>query len=103
MQSASSPRWKSSAPEVSTMRWPRASTRSASDGSSPWRRSAWVILVHQCGSGPAVQTCRVGSLQETLGRGLFEADVVFDLQQQGFDRDLARRVDKESRRGDRGL
>src|SRR6266550_4604807 len=85
------------------MRLPRASTRSASGWSSPWRRSALTILVHQWRSGAAVETRGIGSLQEALGSSLLQADVILDLQQQGFDRDLARGVDEEARGGYRGL
>src|SRR5215471_21144715 len=55
-------------------------------------------LVHERGSCLAMKESRGRILDEGLGRCLFEADVVFNLEQKRFDGDARRRLDEEARR-----
>ena len=106
MHSAASPRWNSSAPLVSSRRLPSASTRSASAGAQAIQEIG--VASCQFTSVEMVLLCSragLGDCEEAFGGRLFQPDMVFDLQQQRFDRNAVvgghgecRRVGKESRR-----
>src|ERR1035438_10206243 len=95
---AASPRWKSSAPAVSSKRLPSASTRSASAGGRPFKSSASIMSIHQWGDGSAMQHVGAGGFKEACGGRLLQANVVFDLQEQRFDRNAVGGGRSEERR-----
>src|SRR5271157_732966 len=99
MLSAESPRWNNSSPAPNSTRSPSASTRAASSGARPLRRSMSVMAasVHKCGYGAAMQQQSAGRGKKALRSRVFLADVVFDLEQQGFDRNAGMRRHGEHR------